>query len=260
VEYRWAEEREERLPDLAAELVRLPANVIFAPTALAARAAKDATGTIPIVCVSYDPVRAGLVASLARPGGNVTGLSLTNSILSAKRLELLKQALPGISRVGVLAYAAGTTLEHDWADTREAGRALGLELRRHDVQALADFEGGFAAAAAWGTEALVFLPENFFNRHRGPLLDLAARYQLPAIYETRLFTEAGGFMSYGANVADLYRRAAAYVDKILKGVKPSDLPVEQPTTFDFLINLKTSQALGLTIPESVLQQATELIE
>jgi putative ABC transport system substrate-binding protein len=190
----------------------------------------------------------------------VTGLSLTNSILSAKRLELLKQALPGISRVGVLAYAAGTTLEHDWTDTHEAGRALGLELRRHDVRAPAEFEGGFAAAAAWGTEAPVVLPENFFARHRVPLVDLAARYRLPAIYESRLFAEAGGFMSYGANVADLFRRAAVYVDKILKGVKPSDLPVEQPTIFDFIINLTTARALGLTIPPSVLQQATEIIQ
>jgi putative ABC transport system substrate-binding protein len=260
VEYRWGEEREERLPDLAAELVRLPVDVIFAPTALAAHAAKSATGTIPIVCVSNDPVRAGLVASLARPGGNVTGLSLTNSTLSAKRLELLKQALPGIARVGILAYAAGTTVKHDWTDTLEAGRALGLELWRHDVQAPADLEGGFAAVAAWGAEALLVLPEAFVSRHRGLLVDLAARYRLPAIYESRLFAEAGGLMSYGANVADVYRRAVAYVDKILKGARPSDLPVEQPSTFDFVINLGTARALGLAIPQAVLQQATELIQ
>jgi putative ABC transport system substrate-binding protein len=259
--YRGAAGREEQLPELAAELVQLPVDVILAQSAVAARAAKDATDTIPIVNgASNDPVEAGLATSLARPGGNVTGLSLTGSLLVAKRLELLKAAVPQGKRFAALGYAAGATLERDWAAARDGARTLGLQVERYDV---ADGEGlpaALSALAAAGAEALLVLPNMFFSRNRERLVDEIARKRLPAIYELRSFAEAGGLMSYGADVYDLYRRAASYVDKILKGANPAELPIEQPTKFDFVINLRAAQTLGLTFSEALLQQATSLIQ
>jgi putative tryptophan/tyrosine transport system substrate-binding protein len=259
--YRWAEGREERLSELAAELAALPVDVILASSAVAARAAKDATGTIPIVIgASNDPVAAGLVASLARPGGNVTGLSLVNPLLVAKRLELLKEMVPSSGRIAALVYPASATGEQDWKEAQTGARALGLDLARYEVRSGDDLAAAFAAMAAAGAEALLVLPNQFFTRNRERLLSLAAQHRLPAMYEHRQYAEAGGLMSYGADTSDLLRRSATYVDKILKGAKPADLPVEQPTTFDFAINIKTAQALGLTIPRSIRTQATEIIE
>ncbi len=259
--YRWAEGREERLPELAAELVGLPVDVILAQGVAAARAAKDATGAIPIVIgASNDPVEAGLVASLARPGGNVTGLSLASSTLVAKRVQLLKESVPSSSRIAALVYSPGATSERDWNEAQNSGRALGLHLERYDVRSGDDVPGAFAAMAAANVDALLVLPNQFFGRNRERLLSLVAQHRLPAMHDGRTFIAAGGLMSYGANTVDVHRRAATYVDKILKGAKPADLPIEQPTRFDFAINLKTAQELGLTIPQSVLAQATEVLQ
>lgn len=261
VEYRWAEGREERLPDLAAELVARDPDVIYAWNTLAARAAMLATGTIPIVFgAANDPVEAGLVASLARPGGNVTGPGNSDLGLSAKRVQLLKDVLPAVTRVAVLAYAGGATTERDWADTQAAGQGLGLALHRHDVRAPEEIEGAFTAMASEGAEALITLQDSFLARQAPRVVELAARRRLPAIYEGRQYTGAGGLMSYGSDIFGAHRRAASYVDRILKGARPADLPVERATTFDFVVNLKTARALGLTIPASLLQQATELIQ
>jgi putative tryptophan/tyrosine transport system substrate-binding protein len=261
IEHRSAEGREERLPELAAELVQLRADVILAAGTPAAVAGKQGTNSIPIVFgASNEPVEAGLVASLARPGGNVTGLSLMNSQLSAKRLEILKEAVPAVSRVAVLAWPLQATVERDWNETQVAAQALDLQMQRLDVQRADEFASAFEAAIRKGADALVVLPNSFFARERVSIIELAAMHRLPAMYEQRQFAEAGGLVAYGANLNDLYRRAATYVDKILKGVNPTDLPVEQPTTFDFVINLKTAGALGLTIPHHVLLQATEVIQ
>ncbi len=228
---------------------------------MASRAAKNATRTIPIVFgPSIDPIGAGLVTNLARPDGNATGLKNSFSGLNGKRLELLQEGVLGLSRVAVLGYAAGLATEQDWAETQAAGRQLGLGLRRHDVQVVDDFEGVLGAMAAEGADALITLGDSFIARNAGRVVDLAARHRLPAMYEHQTYTDAGGLQSYGANIAAAHRRAATYVDKILKGAKPADLPVEQPREFDFVINLETARALGLTIPQSVLLQATEVIE
>ena len=239
----------------------LNVDVIYGWNTVASRAAKQATSTIPIVFApSNDPIAAGLVTNLARPDGNATGLKLNFAGLSAKRLELLKEGVPGLARVAALGYAVGLSTEQDWAEMEAAGRQLGLGLRRHDVQVVDDFEAVFAAMGAGGADALITLGDSFIARNAGRVVDLAARHRLPAMYEGRQYTTVGGLQSYGANIEAAHRRAATYVDKILKGAKPADLPVEQPTTFDFVINLKTAQALGLTIPQSVLQQATEVIQ
>jgi putative ABC transport system substrate-binding protein len=260
IEYRWAEGREERLPELAAELVARRPDVIYAWNTLAARAAKLASGTIPIVFgAANDPVEAGLVDSLARPGGNVTGPGLTDLGLCAKRVQLLKEAFAGISRVAVLAYAAGATTERDWADTQAAGHSLGVSLQRYDLRAPEEIEDAFRALAAEGAQALVTLPDSFIARNAARLVSQAAQHRLPAFYEGRQYTTVGGLMSYGSDIFDAHRRAATYVDKILKGTRPADLPVERAATFDFVINLKTAEAQGLTIPTAVQQQATQLI-
>jgi putative tryptophan/tyrosine transport system substrate-binding protein len=257
IEYRWADERQERLPELAAELVSLDVDLILAAGAVAALAAKGATSTIPIVfAASNDPVGAGLVAGLARPGGNVTGLSLTATALSAKRLEFLKEAVPNAIRIAVLVDLGNPAVERDWDETQVAARALGLHLQRHEVRSPADFEGAFSGMTGGRAQALNSLPSAFFTRNRERLVDLAAQHRLPGMYEGRQYVEAGGLMSYGPDLTDLYRRAAALVDKILKGARPADLPVEQPTKFDLVINLKAARAIGLAIPPSVLQQAT----
>jgi putative ABC transport system substrate-binding protein len=259
-EYRGAAGQYERLPALAAELVRLQPEVIVAQRTLAALAAKDATTTIPIVMAGVaDPVGSGLVPSLARPGGNVTGVASVSSDVVGKQLELLKDVLPTVSRVAVLGNPAnqGHALMVRAADG--AAPALGVQLHRVEARGPEAFEGAFAAMTRADVGALLVLGDQMFFDHRSRLAELAATSRLPTVYNDRAFVEAGGLLCYGANHPDIYRRAATYVDKILKGAKPADLPVEQPMTFELVINLKTAQALGLTIPPILLFQATEVI-
>jgi putative ABC transport system substrate-binding protein len=264
IEYRWAEGKFERLPALAAELVALKVDVILAGTVLAAVAAKQAIRTIPIVFAAVaDPLGSGLVTSLARPGGNVTGLSVLSPELVGKRLEQLKQALPGVSRVAVLWQpgAFGERTEQDMLKAAEvAARALGVRLQFVEARGPTDFDRAFSDMTRAHAGALTVLPSPMFLNERRRLVDLAAKHRLPAGYPWREGADAGGLISYGPSLADLYRRAATYVDKILKGAKPGDLPVEQPTKFELVINLKTAKALRLTIPPSLLQRADEVIQ
>ena len=260
-EYRYAEEKFERLPDLAAELVRLNVNLIVTTSAPGAEAAKRATAVIPIVFASHgDPVGTGHVASLARPGGNITGLSFMTPDLSPKRLELLKEAFPGITRVAVLWNAANRAKAGDWRTTQAAARLLGVTLQPHEVRRADDLASAFAAMPKQRPEALLTLDDPVMLSSRTSIVAFAARERLPAIYGHREYADAGGLMAYGPNLADSYRRAALYVDKILKGAKPADLAVAQPTSFELIINLKTAGALGLTIPQSILRRADEVIE
>jgi len=264
IEYRDAEGKLERLPALAAELVALKLDVIVAPGTPQALAAKQATRTIPIVfTAASDPVPDGLVTSLARPGGNVTGLATLSPELVGKGLEQLKRAVPEVSRLAVLWQpgALGERTEKDMlkeADT--AGRALGVRLQFVEARGPADFDRAFSDMTRARAGALTVLPSSMFLSERRRLVDLAAKNRLPAAYAQREFVYAGGLMSYGPNVADLFRRGATYVDKILRGAKPGDLPVERPTKFELVINLKTAKALGLTIPPAVLQRADQVIE
>ncbi len=265
IEYRDAEGKLERLPTLAAELVALKVDVIVTgggtPPALAA---KQATKTIPIVFASApDPVTDGLVTSLARPGGNVTGSSNLNPELVGKCLEQLKQAVPGVSRVAVLWQPGvmGERTEKDMLKAAEvAARALGVRLQVVEARGPADVDRAFSDMTGARAGALTVLPSAMFFSERRRLLDLSAKNRLPAVYPQREFVDAGGLMAYGPSLADLFRRAATYVDKILKGAKPADLPVEQPTKFELIINLKTAKSLGLTIPSSLLQRADEVIQ
>jgi ABC-type uncharacterized transport system substrate-binding protein len=264
IEYRSAEGRLERWPALAAELVALKVDVIVAPPTPAALAAKQATTTIPIVFIgAADPVGDGLVTSLARPGGNVTGLSNLGSDTVGKRLELLTQAAPGVRRVAVLWQPGGQgerTAQDMLKAADIAARALGPQLQVVEARGPANFDRAFSDMARARAEALIVLGSVMFFTERRRLLALAAKHRLPAVYPQRTFVDAGGLMAYGPNLADLFRRAATYVDKILKGAKPVDLPVEQPTKFELVINLKTAKALGLTIPPSVLGRADEVIQ
>ena len=261
IEYRWAEGRAERLPDLAAELVRLKVDVIVSHGTPGPLAAKHATSTIPIVMTSAgDPVGSGLVASLARPGGNVTGLNLLAPELGGKRLQLLKEVVPGVSRVAVLWNAANPYPVLVWRETEVSAPTLGVQLQSLEVRGPYDFESAFGAAIRGRAGALLTVEDPLTVIHRTQIVDFAAKSRLPAMYGIREFVDVGGLMSYGANIADLYRRAATYVDKILKGAKPSDLPVEQPTKFEFVINLKTAKALGLTMPQSLLIRADQVIQ
>ncbi len=262
IEYRDAEGKLDRLPALAAELVATKVDVIVAPSTVAALAAKQATGTVPIVSVSV-PVPSTLAASLARPGGNVTGLAFFSPELVGKCLEQLTQAVPGRSQIAVLWQPGGhgERTERDMLNRIEvAAQALGVRLQFVEARVPEDFGRAFSDMTRARADALTVLPSNmFFSEHRR-LVDLAARHRLPAVYPWREFVDAGGLVSYGLNVADLHRRAAVYVDKILKGANPANLPVEQPTKFELLINLKTAKALGLTIPQSVLARADQVIE
>ena len=260
-ERRFAEGRAERFPDLAAELVRLKVDIIVASATPGSLAAKRATTTIPIVmAVIYDPVGSGLVASLARPGGNVTGVSWLGPELSAKRLELLKEAVPVISRVAVLWNPSNPAQTLAVRDMQTVAPRLGVTLQFREVRSPNDFDSAFTAMTRNRPDALFTAsdPLNFVERTR--ILEFAAKSRLPAIYDWREFVDLGGLMAYGANLSDLYRTVATYVDKILKGAKPADLPVEQPTKFELVINLKTAKALGLTIPPSVLIRADQVIE
>jgi len=260
-ERRFSEGKAERFPEFAAEMVRLRVDLIIVITTPAALAAKHATQTIPIVIpTAIDPVGAGLVASLARPGGNVTGLSSISADLAGKRLELLKDVVPGLSRVVVLWNAANPANASAWQETQAAARALGLLLHAQDVRGPQDLEGAFALTAKARPDALLVLSDALLTMYRQPIAKFATQQHLPSVFPTREWAVAGGLMSYGASQTDLLRRAATYVDKILKGAKPADLPVEQPMKFELVINLKTAEALGLTIPPTLLFQADEVIQ
>ncbi len=259
IEWRYGEDRVDRFPDLAAELVRLNVDLIVVSGA-AAQAAKQATGSIPIVvAVTGDLVGTGLAASLAHPGGNVTGLTTLAPELIGKRLELVKQAVPGLSRLAVLWNPREQAMALEIGEAKVAARTLGVELQTLEARDPGDLDGAFEAALGEGVEALVLVLTAFFISNRPRVVELAAKSRLPAMSGEPDFARAGGLMAYGPSLADMWRRAATYVDKILKGAKPADLPIEQPTKFDFVINLKTAQALGLTIPQEVLMQATEVI-
>jgi putative tryptophan/tyrosine transport system substrate-binding protein len=264
IEYRAADGQLERFPALAAELVQLKPEVIVAQGTPAALAAQHATTTIPIVTpVMGDPVGDGLVASLARPGGNITGLTFLGPELVAKRLELLKEALPRVSRIAALwhpgAYAEGTTRTMV-QETEAAARTLGVRLQLVEVRGPDEFDRAFATMTSAHAEALIVLPSAMLFNERRRLVDLAARHRLPAMYQLGEFVELGGLMAYGASITDLIRRSATHVDKILKGAKPADLPVEQPTKFELVINLQTAKALGLTMPPTLLFQADKVIQ
>jgi putative ABC transport system substrate-binding protein len=264
IEYRYAEGKPERLPALAAELVALKVDVIVASSTVGALAAQQATRTLPIVFIgAADPVTSGVVTGLARPGGNVTGSSNLAPELVGKCLEQLRQAVPGVSRVAVLwnPGGQGERTNNDMLKEAEvAARALGVRLQFVEVRGPEDFDRAFSEMTGARAGALTVLPSAMLFIERTRLVDLAAKSRLPAMYTWREFVDAGGLMSYGPNLADLFRRAATYVDKILNGRKPGDLPVEQSTNFELVINLKTAKALGLTIPPSLLARADQVIE
>jgi ABC-type uncharacterized transport system substrate-binding protein len=264
IEYRSAEGNPERLPALAAELVALKVDVIVSGTVVAVLPAKQATRTIPIVFTAVaDPITSGLVTSLARPGGNVTGLSVLAPELIGKRLELLTQAVPAVSRVSVLwePSGLGERTDKDLLKRAEvAGQALGVRLQFVEARGPADFDRAFSDMTRARAGALTVLPSGMFFNERRRVVDLAAKKRLPAVYPWKEGADAGGLMAYGPSIADLYRRAATYVDKILKGAKPADLPIEQPTKFELVINLRTAKALGLQIPQSLLLRADQVLE
>jgi len=260
LEWRFAEGKMDRLPDLAAELVRMKVDVIVVAGGNAALAAKKATSTIPIViAAASDPVGTGLVASLARPGGNITGLSILSPELSGKRLELLKETVPGITRVAALGYPDNPAYALMLKETQEAARFLGVQLQILEVRSPDGFDNAFRAAKKERAGALNVLSSAFFTAHRKQLLELAAKNRLPATYHNEEFVENGGLMFYGPSIADSNRRAATYVDKILKGRTPADLPVEQPMKIEFIISLPAAKQIGLTIPPNVLVRATRVI-
>ncbi len=262
VEYRYAEGKVDRMPDLVAELVQLKVDVLVAGNLPGIRAAKQATKTIPIVMVTtVDPVATGIVDSLARPGGNITGLTRLTRDLSGKRLELLKEVVPAISRVGVLwdANAPGPVI--GFKEYEAAARALKIPLQSLEVRGPnPDIEGAFQAAAKGRASALITIRGALLNRYPKRIVDLAIKNRLPSMCEGSEYVEAGGLISYSANEADQFKRAAYYVDRILKGTKPADLPVEQPMKFEFIINLKTAKQIGLTIPHEVLARADKVIK
>jgi len=261
VEYRSGEGKPERLPDLAAELIRLKVDVIVTQSTPAAVAAKNATTTIPIVMTSLsDPVATGLVASLARPGGNITGVTIMNAETAGKRLQLLKETAPKVSRVAVLWNSDNPGAAVVFKQTQAAAQDLGLQLQSQDMQSINDLEGAFKAVTRGAANALVLLASNPIGTRLREIADFAIKNRLPSIHDRSDFVEAGGLMSYGPNVANMSHPAATYVDKILKGSKPADLPVEQPMKFEFVINLKAAKQIGLTIPQSVLYRADKVIK
>jgi ABC-type uncharacterized transport system substrate-binding protein len=259
LEYRWADGRPGRVSALAAELVRLRVDVIVTGGEQAILAVKQATGTIPVVMgASNDPVGAGLVASLGRPGGNITGMTILSPELSRKRLELLTELLPRVSRVAVLYNPAfpGTAL--DLRETRNAARELGLTLHEVEIRGAGDLEAAIAGARK-RADALISLADPFFTAHRARIAALATKHRLPGMYSWKEFVQSGGLMAYGPSLFELYRHAATHVDKILKGAKPADLPVEQPTKFELAVNLGTAKTLDLTIPPAILARADLMI-
>jgi putative ABC transport system substrate-binding protein len=262
IDYRFAEDRLDRLSDLAAELVRLKVDVIVSAGTQGVTAAKNATETIPIVMIGVrDPVGTGLIASLARPGGNVTGVSGSAGLeIVAKQLELLKETIPKIRRVAILSNPGNAYHQLAIREVNVAARSLGVQLQVLEARGPNEFDGAFAAMVKERVGALVVLSDIIFNNHQTRLADLATRSRLPTAYGVRESVEAGGLMSYGPSFLDFYHRSAAYVDKILKGDKPADLPVEQPTKFELVINLKTARAIGVTVPPALLARADEVIE
>ena len=261
IEWRWAEGQFDRLPALAAELVNLDVALIVAGGSTSTDAAQGATSTVPIVMAQTpDPVGSGYVASLARPGRNITGLSSNAPELSGKRLQLLQEVVPQLARLAVLDHAPTPGNAQALRETELAARASGVQLHYLDVRRPDELEGAFREAAEARSEAILVFVSPLFILERRRIADLAAQYRLPATYPQPEYVRVGGLMTYSVSIVDLYRRSATYVDRILKGANPADLPVEQPTKFDFVVNLKAARALGLTIPQSVLQQATELIQ
>jgi putative ABC transport system substrate-binding protein len=261
IESRWADGHNERLPAFAAELVGLAPEVIVTGSSAAALAVKKATSTIPIVTAfTADPVGAGLADSLARPGGNVTGLSNVQEDTVAKELQLLKTAAPSATRIAVLINPGNPSHPHEWRGAQEAVRVLHTELFSVEVRVPDEIEGAFAAVKSGRADAFAVVADPLFLLEASRIADFAASNKLPAIYNVREHVEAGGLMSYGADLKDSFRRAAVFVDKILKGARPADLPIEQPTKFELVINLKTAKALGLTVPQSLLALADEVIE
>jgi putative tryptophan/tyrosine transport system substrate-binding protein len=260
IEWRWGQDKVDELPHLAAELVSRKMDVLVTAGTSAAKALKSATGTIPIVmAIIGDPVAVGLVDSLAAPGGNATGLSIISSDLSGKRLELLKEVVPALSLVAVLLNTTNPTSKFELRETETAAQVLGVRIQPIEISPERNLEEGFATTMT-SPQSLIVLTDPIFFSQRSKIVELASRSRLPAMYFFREFVTAGGLMSYGPSDTDLYRRAATYVDKILRGAKPSELPVEQPTKFDLAINLKAAKALGLDIPPTLLARADEVIE
>jgi putative ABC transport system substrate-binding protein len=261
LEYRSPQGQADRLPSMAAELVSMKVDVIATESVAAALAAKNATQTIPIVmAISGDPVGAGLVASLPRPGGNVTGLSQLAPELSGKRLQLLKEAAPKTTRVAVIWNPVSPASAGYLRESEAAARSLGLQLQPVEARSPADLDAGFKAVTRARPSALITLADGMLASQRTRIVEFAAKGRLPAIFPIREFAEAGGLMTYGPNTAENFRRAATFVDKILKGTKPADLPVEQPTRFELVINMKTAKALGITFPPSILIRADQVIQ
>jgi putative ABC transport system substrate-binding protein len=262
IEYRYAEGNIDRIPILVAELVQLKVDVLVSGDGPAIRAAKQATSTTPIVMViNQDPIATGLINSLARPGGNITGLSRLTRELSGKRLELLREVVPGISRVGILRDANGEGPNISFKEYQAAAGGLKIQLQSLEVRGPnPDFDATFKTAAKGGANGLITIGNSLLNRYRNRIPGDAIKHRLPSMYEGSQWIEAGGLISYSANDAENYRRAAVYVDKILKGAKPADLPVEQPTKFELVINLKTAKQIGLTIPPNVLARADRVIK
>ena len=261
IEYRSADGRDDRFPGLARELLALKVDVIVTRGTPAAKAVKNATSTVPVVMTaSGDPVGVGLVTSLARPGGNITGLSAIVGELSPKRLELIKEIVPGLARIAVLANTSNDAVRRDWARIETAARSLGVQSQLLDLRESDALGPTFDDASARRADALVVVIDAITQANQQRIVDLAMKHRLPAIYSSREFVDAGGLISYGVSYPDLYRRAATYVDKILKGTKPADLPVVQPTKFELVINLKTAKALGIEVPPTLLARADEVIE
>ena len=260
-EYRYAEGRLDRLPALADELIRFKVDVLLTPATSAAVAGKNATRTIPIVFYTgSDPVALGLVESLARPGGNITGFTTIEVVLVGKRLELLKETIPKLVRVAALWNPDDPISTESWKESQLPARELSLQLHSMEVSSADKFEGAFKEATRAGSAALALMSSPFFFSHQKQIVDLVAKNRLPAIYGNREFVVSGGLMAYGVDEAEPYRRIASMVDKILKGAKPADLPVEQPIKFELMINLKTAKALGLTIPPMVMMRAEKVIK
>ena len=259
IEYRSADGRAERFPDLASELVRLKVDLIVTRGTPAARAAKNATGTIPVVMATMgDPHP--IVASFAHPGGNITGVTTFSTELTGKRIELLKELVPRLSRVALLHNMGNPAAPPEWEETKTAARSLGLQAELLDVRSQDDLGRAFKLAVRQHVDALLIGADSLTQMHQQTIVDLAARHRLPAAWPAREFVEAGGLMAYALSYPDLYFRFASFVDKIFKGAKPGDLPIEQPTKFELVINLKTAKALGLTVPQSLLLRADAMIQ
>ena len=260
LEFRWASEKFEILPKLAAELVQLKVDLILTDSTPPAAAAKQATATIPIITMSADPVGAGLIVSLARPGGNVTGVFVPLVELAGKRLQLMKEALPNLGSVGIVWNPLNVTAQVQWRATRAAAQVLDITAHSVEVRSQDELDVAYAAIVARRMRGLIVLQDPVTLRAAAQIADFALRNRLPASHAYRSFADAGGLMSYGVSTSGLFEACAVYADRILKGAKPADLPMEQPTKFEFVINLKTAKALGLTIPQSLLIRADQLIE